>query len=53
MNRRSFLSHSAGAFAAGAVLPNLSLAAAAGSPVSVENSAYAPRPRPKPVVKPG
>jgi len=52
MNRRRFLQHSAGAAAAGAMLPPLALAQAA-SPVAAPSRAYVPRPKPGPVVKRG
>jgi predicted dehydrogenase len=52
MNRRRFLQNSAGAAAAGALLPHLSLAQPA-SPATAPGKAYAPRPKPVPVVKPG
>jgi len=54
MNRRHFLTHSAGAFAAGSLVPNLGLAAAVPPKSATSNtSPYVPRPMPKPVVKPG
>jgi predicted dehydrogenase len=52
MNRRRFLQNSAGAAAAGALLPHLTLAQTA-TPASASSKAYAPRPKPLPVVKPG
>ena len=52
MNRRRFLAHTSGAFAAGALAPVPVFAAS--TPVSSPASqAYTPGPKPKPVVKPG
>ena len=55
MNRRRFLTHSAGAFAAGSVLPQLARGASPSSAASAKSpsTAYVPRPKPTPVVKPG
>lgn len=53
MNRRRFLSNSAGVLAASGVLPHLGFSAAPGAAAPVPSSAYAPGPKPKPVVKSG
>ena len=53
MNRRHFLSGAAGTVAAGAVIPHLGLAATAPAATPAQSTAYAPRPKPGPVVKPG
>jgi predicted dehydrogenase len=52
MNRRHFLTHSAGALAAGSMLPQFARAASASS-AQAPSTAYVPGPKPKPVVKPG
>jgi predicted dehydrogenase len=52
MNRRHFLTHSAGVFAAGAVLPSAAYAAEA-SVLPKASTTYMPGPKPTPVVKPG
>ena len=52
MNRRHFLSHSAGAFAAGSLLSPYARAATAPA-TTAPSSTYVPGPKPKPVVKPG
>jgi predicted dehydrogenase len=52
MNRRRFITHSAGAAAAGTLFPQF--AAAAVTPNATNSStAYTPQPKPGPVVKPG
>jgi predicted dehydrogenase len=54
MNRRHFLAHTAGAVAAGAMLPPIARGAATGAkPAKSTPSPYVPGPKPKPVVKPG
>src|SRR4051812_7335380 len=54
MNRRRFLTHTAGAVAAGSFLPHLALGAeSAGAGGLKPSTKYSPRPMPKPVVKPG
>lgn len=58
MQRRDFLTHTAGAMAAGAILPSLALAqgaapAAKAPATPAAKSPYAPGPKPTPVVKPG
>jgi predicted dehydrogenase len=56
MNRRHFLRRSAGVVAAGGLLPQLAFSATApgnAAPAKSAASPYAPRPKPKPVVKPG
>jgi predicted dehydrogenase len=50
MNRRHFLTHTAGAVAAGAMLP---LASAQSPTPRAASTAYVPGPKPVPVVKPG
>ena len=52
MNRRRFLTHSAGAFAAGSLLSPYARAATAPA-MTAPSSTYIPGPKPKPVVKPG
>lgn len=52
MNRRHFLSTSAGALAAGALAPQLSAAAAPAEP-RAPSTTYVPGPKPTPVVKAG
>lgn len=53
MNRRRFLTNSAGAFAAGAMLPNFAAAAAAPTEPKAPSTTYVPGPKPTPVVKAG
>ncbi len=54
MNRRRFLTQTAGAFAAGAMIPPFARAADAPPPADKADGAnYAPRGKPNPVVKPG
>ena len=55
MNRRRFLTHSAGALAAGSILPDVARAAAAPAKTATPatSSAYAPGPKPGRVVQPG
>ena len=53
MNRRRFLTHTAGAVAAGSMRPHLALGATAPAPQKAFSTAYVPRPKPTPVVKPG
>ncbi|WP_414664311.1 Gfo/Idh/MocA family protein [Horticoccus sp. 23ND18S-11] len=53
MNRRRFLTHSAGVVAAGSMLPSISLAATPPVAGKAASLAYVPRPKPTPVVKPG
>jgi len=55
MNRRHFLTHTAGAMAAGSLMAPLARAQTAGTKAAKAASAspYAPGPKPKPVVKPG
>src|SRR5688572_2395395 len=53
MNRRRFLTHTAGAFAAGSMLPPLAFGATTPAPQKAASTAYVPGPKPTPVVKPG
>ena len=53
MNRRHFLSHTAGAVAVGSLFPHLAVGATAPASKNVAQSDYAPGPMPGPVVKPG
>ncbi len=56
MNRRRFLTHTAGAAAVGVAFPHLALAQTPGATAPVPASShpkYAPRAKPGPVVKPG
>lgn len=53
MNRRRFLSHSAGVLAAGSMLPPTAFGAAVPLAVPAASAAYTPRAKPTPVVKPG
>ncbi len=53
MNRRRFITHTAGAVAAGTVFPRVATAAPASTPPAAAVPAYVPRPKPVPVVKPG
>ena len=53
MNRRRFITHTAGAVAAGTMFPYRVPAADASPPTKAGRLAYAPGPKPKPVVKPG
>jgi predicted dehydrogenase len=53
MNRRHFISHSAGALAAGAVLPSLAIGAETKNEPKAPSTTYVPGPKPQPVVKAG
>ena len=53
MNRRRFLTQTAGTVAAGSLLPRVARAADSAAAPKSESSAYAPGPKPGPVVKPG
>ncbi|MBI4621972.1 MAG: Gfo/Idh/MocA family oxidoreductase [Verrucomicrobia bacterium] len=53
MNRRRFITHTAGAVAAGAMLPPVAVAATASTPPPTGSTAYVPGPKPVPVVQPG
>ncbi|MCX6953864.1 MAG: Gfo/Idh/MocA family oxidoreductase [Verrucomicrobia bacterium] len=52
MNRRRFITHSAGAVAAGAVFPSIARSAEPAAPPKA-STVYVPGPKPTPVVKPG
>ena len=53
MNRRHFLTYTAGVAAAGSMLPSLAPAQTPATKTAAANSPYAPGPKPQPVVKPG
>jgi predicted dehydrogenase len=53
MNRRRFLTRTAGTVAAGSLLPQLAFAASAKGAAPAASTTYAPGPKPGPVVKPG
>jgi predicted dehydrogenase len=53
MNRRRFITHTAGVAAAGSFLPQLTFGASAPAAKQTDNPDYQPGPKPQPVVKPG
>lgn len=53
MNRRRFLTHTAGAFATGAIIPRIGGAATPPAAQRSDGANYAPQGKPNPVVKPG